>query len=34
MIKDDRKVTTDYIQVGDILPDVIELADTPLLERD
>lgn len=24
----------DYIQVGDILTDVIELADTPLLERD
>lgn len=26
--------TGDYIQVGDILADVIELADMPLLERD
>lgn len=26
--------TGDYIQVGDILTDAIELANTPLLERD
>ena len=26
--------TGDYIQVGDILTDAIELADAPLLERD
>ena len=38
MIKNDKKVATfdagDYIQVGDILTDAIELANTPLLERD
>lgn len=26
--------TSDYIQVGDVLTDAIELANTPLLERD
>ena len=44
MLKNDKKVATvtalssyyadDYIQVGDILTDAIELANTPLLERD
>ena len=42
MIKDDKKIATfhstlkngDYIQVGDMLTDAIELADTVLLKRD